>query len=64
MFKELHRSKGREAATLRSSLSERYKGSQIPEFKVSPGHSQFRPRYGRFGNFRMGSLQGSLQAVL
>jgi hypothetical protein len=31
-------------------LIERYKGRQIPEFKVSLGQIQFRPRCGRNSN--------------
>jgi hypothetical protein len=53
-YEGLHESKGAKATALRASLSERYKGRQIPEFKVNLGHSKVRPRCGRNGNFRTG----------
>lgn len=37
-YEGLHKSKETVVATLCASLSERYKGKQIPEFKVSTGH--------------------------
>ena len=37
---------------------------QIPEFKVSLGHSESRPRCGRNGNFRTMSHTTSLLSVL
>ena len=56
LYEGLHRSKRTKACT-NESLSERYKGRQIPEFKVSLGQREFRsrPRHGRNGNFRTGS---------
>jgi hypothetical protein len=44
--------KGTKVATLSASLSERYQGWQIPEFKVSLRESEVRPRCGRNGNFK------------
>jgi hypothetical protein len=42
-------------------MSERYKGRQIPEFKVK--HSKVRPRCGRNNNFRTGSHPASLASM-
>jgi hypothetical protein len=39
-YEGLHESEGTKACTLWASLSERYKGRQIPEFKVSLGQSK------------------------
>ena len=56
LYEGLHGGERTEAAALYASLSERYKGKQIPEFKVSLGHSKFRPRamHSGYGNFKMG----------
>jgi hypothetical protein len=50
-FKDL----GKQAAALGDSLSERYKGRQIPEFKVSLEQREFRSRSSWNGNLRMPS---------
>ena len=65
----LHESKGTMSTALRSSLSERYKEDRnkcrpIPELEVILGHIESGPRYGRNGNFRMGSHRTSLLSVL
>jgi hypothetical protein len=55
LYEGHHEPKRTEAATLGASLSERYKGRQIPEFKVSMGQREFRSRHGQNGNLRTGS---------
>jgi hypothetical protein len=52
-YEELHESKETDVATLSASLSERYKGRQIPEFKISLRVQAHSLRCGRNGNFRM-----------
>jgi hypothetical protein len=45
-------------------LSERYKGRPIPEFKVSLGQGEFKPRHYRSSDLRAGSHLASLFSVL
>jgi hypothetical protein len=59
----LRESKETKAATLRASLSERHKGRRIPEFKVSLGQREVRPKCGGNGLFRARSHPASLAAV-
>ena len=60
LYEGLHRSKRTKACT-NESLSERYKGRQIPEFKVSLGQSKLKPRC---ADLRDGSHPASLLSVL
>lgn len=57
----LYESKGTKAAT---SLSERYKGSQIPVFKFSLGQNKVRSGCGRNGQSKAASHPTSLSFVL
>jgi hypothetical protein len=54
LYKELHRLK--EQSQLRS-LSETYKSRQIPEFKVSLGQRECRPRHGGNSDLRADPIQ-------
>ena len=60
----LHKSKGTKTSTLWASLSERYKDRQTPEFQLSLGHSEVRPRGGGNGHFRAGSHRTSFSFML
>jgi hypothetical protein len=45
-------------------LSERYKGKQIPEFKISQGQTEFSSRHVENDDLRVGSHPPSLLLVL
>jgi hypothetical protein len=60
LYERLHKSQGTEVASYTMSQLVRYKGRQIPEFKVSLGRSKSKPRCARNGNFRTGSHPASL----
>jgi hypothetical protein len=54
LYEGILRFKKAEAASLKASLSERYKGSQSPQLKVSLGQSEFWFSHGQNVNFRVG----------
>ena len=51
LYEELYEFKGTKVAALMGQLVKRYKGRQVPEFKVSLGHSENRPMCGRNSKF-------------
>lgn len=66
-YEGLYEYKGTKAVALNQLVRKkegRYKSRQIPQFKVSQGHHESRPRCGRNGNFRMGCHLASLASVL
>lgn len=59
-YERLHESIGTKSAIILStSFSKRYKGRQIPEFKVILEQSKVEPRCSTNGNFRAGSYPTS-----
>jgi hypothetical protein len=67
--KKFHRQKSigsctGESVCEKDTKAGRYKGRQIPEFKVSLGQSEVRPRHGRNGDLRVRYHPYSLLSVL
>ena len=63
-YEGLYDSKGTEVTTLGASLSERYKGRQIPEFKVSLKWGNVWPLRDGSSDLRARSNPASLLSVL